>query len=356
MNSNNRADTWTPTSPTPALDDDSVTGHRFLRATALLLAVVCTLFASGNETRAQAAVPAAPTGLTAPTVAHDSVTLVWDDPGDSSITGYQVLRRSRDGDEYGDGLGAAEFAAIVDDTGSAATTYTDTSVTARTRYVYRVKARNPQGLSERSSYVRAETTDAPSVTSPPSMPTGLAVSSASHDSVELNWDDPGDSTIESYQILRRSRDRSAYGDGLGDAGFVVIVDDTGSSATTYTDTSVTPRTRYVYRVKARNSHGLSERSSYANAETPDTPQPAPPSTPTGLAVSSASYDSVTLTWDDPGDSTIESYQILRRSRDGSEYGDGLGDAEFVVIVDDTGSRPQPTPTRPLRPGRGTSMG
>ena len=129
--------------------DSSVALKGLLRATALLLAVVCTLFASGNETRAQATVPAAPTGLTAPTVAHDSITLSWDDPGDSSITGYQVLRRSRDGDEYGDGRGAAESVAVVDDTGSSATTYTDTSVTARTRYVYRVKARSTQGLSEK---------------------------------------------------------------------------------------------------------------------------------------------------------------------------------------------------------------
>ena len=106
-----------------------------------------------------------PTGLTAPSVSHDSVTLTWDDPGDSSITGYQVLRRSRDGDEYGDGRGAAEFVSIVDDTGSSATTYADTSVTARTRYVYRVKARNSAGnelavpLSQRRDDRRANRPD-----------------------------------------------------------------------------------------------------------------------------------------------------------------------------------------------------
>ena len=84
--------------------------------------------------------PAAPTGLSASGVSSDSVTLTWDDPGDSSITGYQALRRSRDGDEYGDGEGTAEFAVIADDTGSAGTTYTDVSVTPRTRYAYSVKA------------------------------------------------------------------------------------------------------------------------------------------------------------------------------------------------------------------------
>ena len=317
--------------------DSSVALNRPLRAMALLLAVVCTLFASGNETRAQAAVPAAPTGLTAPTVAHDSVTLVWDDPGDSSITGYLVLRRSRDGDEYGDGRGASEFAAIADDTRSSAITYTDTSVAPRTRYVYRVKAINSAGTSGQSGYLNVETLEALSPTSPPSMPTGLAVSSASHDSVTLVWDDPGDSSITGYQVLRRSRDGDEYRDGRGASEFAAIADDTRSSATTYTDTSVAPRTRYVYRVKARNPHGLSEKSIYANGKTPDTPQPAPPPTPTGLAVSSATHDSVTLTWDDPGDSTIESYQVLRRPRDGDEYGDGLGATGFVVIVDDTGS-------------------
>ena len=155
------------------------------------------------------------------------MTLTWDDPGDSTIEGYQVLRRSRDGLEYGDGRGATEFVAIVDDTGSSATTYADTSVAARTRYVYRVKARNPQGLSERSSYTNAETPVAPP---PPTSPTGLTVSSRTHDSVTLSWNDPGDSTIEGYQVLRRSRDWSEYGDGLGDAEYVVIVDDTGSAS------------------------------------------------------------------------------------------------------------------------------
>ena len=306
-----------------------------------LVLTVAALLASGSPAQAQAAVPAAPTGLTAPTVAHDRVTLSWDDPGDSSITGYQVLRRSRDGTEYEDGRGASGFVVIVGDTGSSATTYADTSVTVRTRYVYRLKARNPHGLSRWSSYANVETTEAPLPSSPPLMPTGLTASSATHDSVTLTWDDPGDNTIESYQVLRRSRDGTEYGDGLGNAEYVVIVDDTGSSATTHTDLSVTPGTRYVYRMKARNPHGLSRWSSYANAETqiapPDTPQPTVPSMPTGLAGSSATHDRVALTWDDPGDSTIESYQVLRRSRDGTEYGDGLGSAEFVVIVDSTGS-------------------
>ena len=116
----------------------------------------------GNVAHAQTAdPPAKPTGLTASSVSHDSVTLTWDDPGDDSITGYQVLRRSRDGEEYGGGQGAAEFAVVVDDTGSTATTYTDTSVGPRTGYIYRVKARELQRLGEASDAANAETSETP---------------------------------------------------------------------------------------------------------------------------------------------------------------------------------------------------
>ena len=156
----------------------------------LVLAVLLTSgdsqLTGGNVAHAQSAnPPAMPTGLTASSVSHDSVTLTWDDPGDGSITGYQVLRRSRDRDEYEDNRGPAEFVAVIDNTGSATTTYTDTSVSPRTRYIYRIKAKNGNGLSERSTYLNVETLTALA------KPTGLIASSVSHDSVTLTWDDPG---------------------------------------------------------------------------------------------------------------------------------------------------------------------
>ena len=89
--------------------------------------------------QAQNSVPAAPARPTATAVSHNSVTLSWADPSDTSITGYQVLRRNRDTDEPGD------FTVIEDDTGNSATAYTDSSVDAATRYTYRIKARNANG-------------------------------------------------------------------------------------------------------------------------------------------------------------------------------------------------------------------
>ena len=64
---------------------------------------------------------------------------------------------------------------------------------------------------------------------------------------------------------------------MGD--FTTIEDDTGTNATTYTDDTVAPSTRYAYRVKARNAHGLSQRSKSVRATTPAEPEPTPEPTP-----------------------------------------------------------------------------
>ena len=67
--------------------------YGMLAVIALLVAAAYLLLMAGNSAQAQTSVPAAPTGLTAPSFTHSSVTLSWDDPGDSSITGYRILRR-----------------------------------------------------------------------------------------------------------------------------------------------------------------------------------------------------------------------------------------------------------------------
>ena len=277
-----------------------------------------------------APLPARPTGLQATEVAHDSVSLEWADPGDDSITGYQVLRRARDGDEYGDGEGAAAFVAVVDNTGTAATSYTDTTVTARTRYVYQVQAINSQGTSPRSFHLNVETPYAV-----PDSPTGLAAWPSGPTSVLLSWADPGDESIAGYQVLRRSRDGDQYGDNQGEAAFSPVAANTGNAVAFYSDTSLKPRTRYVYQVKAINSAGKSEASASVDVETPE--MPTVPDQPSNLRASTVTHESVTLDWIDPRDDSITGYQVLRRSRDGDQYGDAQGDAAFLPIAADTGN-------------------
>ena len=76
-----------------------------------------------------------------------SIALVWKAPADSSIVGYQILRRRPK-------EGEANLVVYVEDTESASTTFVDTDVQPGTTYIYRIKAINSAGLSHWSNHVR----------------------------------------------------------------------------------------------------------------------------------------------------------------------------------------------------------
>ena len=158
-------------------------------------------------------------------------------------------------------------------------------------------------------------------TEPPDKPRGLEATTATHDSVTLTWDDPGDDTITGYVILRRIPGDDPEGH------FDVLVADTGTAATTYTDNTVSAETRYTYRIKAINGAGTSERSRWSHIDVPAAPVP---DKPTGLEAT-VSHGQVVLTWDDPQDDSITGYVILRRVREDNTGGD------FSVSVADTGT-------------------
>ena len=161
---------------------------------------------------------------------------------------------------------------------------------------------------------------------PPAKPTNLQAS-AEHDEVVLTWTASSDQTVTHYAILRRNRDTDATG------VFHVIVSNAGPG-TSYTDGSVSPSSRYNYRVKAVSPTGVSQWSGYVQAETPaappptstatptptSTPTPEPVSTPTpedlrptGLTVSLVE-NKVTLSWTAPAEDAdgVTGYEILRR--------------------------------------------
>ena len=253
-----------------------------LLAALAALAVAAALFAIYvYPAQAQeGSAPDRPTGLEA-TASHGQVVLTWNDPEDDSITGYVILRRVRVNDTGGD------FSVLVANTGSAATTYTDNEVAASTTYTYRIKAINEHGVSERSRWSHIDT-PAPPV---PDKPKGLDAT-ATHDSVTLTWDDPEDDSITGYVILRRVRVNDTGGD------FSVLVANTESAATTYTDNTVAASTTYTYRIKAINEHGTSERSRWSHIDTPAAPEPAANSLATGSpAITGVAQVGETLTVD-----------------------------------------------------------
>ena len=122
--------------------------------------------------------PAKPTGmLTA--ADHDNVLLSWTDPGDTTITGYQVLR----------GPDADNLAVLADDTGSATNSYTDDTVEAQTTYVYAVRARNSRGLGPQSDPVTVTTLAAPEQDEPPTSARAIADAEFTLDGQDLDTSD-----------------------------------------------------------------------------------------------------------------------------------------------------------------------
>ena len=235
--------------------------------------------------------PAIPTGLTAETVAHDTVTLTWDDPQDDSVTGYAVVRWKL-------GFNSSGIVTIAPDTGTADTGYTDETVEPETEYLYNVKAINAQGESEKSEPLRVKTAPAPD-------PADLAPANLTVELVDgqvvLGWDAPvlDAGAVTGYEVLRaRGADEST-----------TLVADTGSSATAYTDeTADAAGDSYAYRVKAVRDGERSQASDAALIQLPD----PPPSAPAGLIASFGS-EGVSLVWNAPTEDagTVTGYEVLR---------------------------------------------
>ena len=81
--------------------------------------------------------------------ADGSVTLYWNAPGDDGVTGYRIFRR-----RYS--LGEPKGLVYVEDTGSTATTYTDTEVTAGAPHSYRVQAIRGAELGEKTKFFKTK--------------------------------------------------------------------------------------------------------------------------------------------------------------------------------------------------------
>ena len=111
-------------------------------------------------------------------------------------------------------------------------------------------------------------------TDPPGKPRNLTGTANADGTVTLSWDAPDDDTVTGYQILRR-RPRE------GEKTLLVYVNDTGSTATEYTDHAVTPDVGHAYRVKAINAVGLSRQSKFVSVTPVQPAEPAQNSPATG---------------------------------------------------------------------------
>src|SRR5207245_2563013 len=160
------------------------------------------------------------------------INLSWTAPADnggSAITGYMIERSAN---------GGSTWSTIASNSGSTATTYSDTGLAAGTAYTYRVSAINSVGSSLPSNNPSATTLAVAHY------PTELHATAAFSSQINFTWSTPADnggSAITGYKI-ERSTD--------GGTTWSTLVANTGITGTTYSDTGLTPTTTYAYRVSA----------------------------------------------------------------------------------------------------------
>ena len=111
-------------------------------------------------------------------------------------------------------------------------------------YEYAVRSINPDGLSDQSPPILVMG----SSTLAPAMPTGFNAV-VQFGNVQMTWDDPSDSTITGYRILRR-----AIGDV--DSEYEVVIDTTRCPGTRFGDGVVGPGP-HAYKLLAINAAGFS---------------------------------------------------------------------------------------------------
>ena len=199
-----------------------------------------------NATATTLSVPSAPAKLAAATISSSQINLTWSAPsnnGGTPITGYKIERKT---------ACTGSFITLAN-TGNSST-YSDTGLTASTCYLYRVDAVNAIGTGLPSPEVVA-ITNSSLQTHVPSAPTGLHVTTISNSTLKLTWHSPsnsGDSKITGYLIQRNG---------------TIIVSNTLTNQTIFTNTNLLPNHKETYRLAAWNSAGLGAFSSFVSGIT-----------------------------------------------------------------------------------------
>ena len=183
--------------------------------------------------------PAAPAGVTA-AAGDGSVTLSWDGPSDSTITGYEYRSRWS-------GVAWSAWTAI---SGSDAATasHTVTGLSNGREYRFKLRAVNASGASGPAPAAAPWYVAATPAIPPPNTPTGLEAA-AGDGSATMTWNDPGDASITGYRYQQRE-DGGAWGQQKP-------IEGSGAGTTSHQVSGLASGTTYHFKLQALNASGAS---------------------------------------------------------------------------------------------------
>ena len=180
-----------------------------------------------------------------------------------------------------------------------ALTWTYTGLSCNTDYAMGLEvvdaAGNKSLLSEATWTVRTAACSGPADTTPPSPPSGLAVSAVSGTGLTLSWSPASDNVgVTAYEVFRNGTQ-------------------VGSVTTTSSNQSgLTCGTSYTFGVEALDAAGNRSPRAQLTAATSACADTTPPSPPSGLAVSAVSGTGLTLSWSPASDNVgVTAYEVFR---------------------------------------------
>ena len=234
----------------------------------------------------------------------------WNRP-EGDVDGYRVLRIRHSRMEY-----SYRVVAEIDDPD--VTEFEDHDVVEGSDYGYAVQAYNGAGSSDKSEHkcgrLDSVYTEGSLGLAYPDDARATFVEDDEGPGVLLEWSEPtrgyhgGEvSPATGYQILR-------WDINHGFSDWVLLVENTGSTDTSFIDRSILPNSEYSYKVRAWNDLGVGERSFSANVQTTDWDVPGEPKNLTVTHVDGG----IQIQWNHPDDADGEDtlYRIYRRENSG----------------------------------------
>ncbi len=226
------------------------------------------------------------------------VTIVWANPSDPSITGYQYQQR-----EQGDDWPTPTVWTNMVPSDATTQGFTFEGLTPFVIYDFRIRAVNYNGGSAESTW--ANTTPSGVI----SEPTGLTATPGGKE-VELSWTKPSGMTgdfIHAYQYQKK--------EGSGNWGAWTTSSSAGSLSTTHVVSGLTNGVTYYFKVRARTITVPGRESNEASA----TPVgvPSRPGAPT-LVVGNQQLD---VSWNEPvaNDAAIDDYDVQYKETSDSDW-------------------------------------